>query len=177
MDAERQVSRCHLGSETALIYKWLFALEILSKSKYEPLKNIRVLSQGTTPLCTPLLHFACPDSFHGWEKLSIFRCSASKIIEGGANPHPAILHIHSLHFPHLPLSSPPNLHALQKKSSFGRFVLTANHQLLLSWESYLVPSYWQTLSTGGRHRAVAQGAAALKTRETSSPVQQAWKWY
>lgn len=78
MDAERQVSRCHLGSETALICKWLFGLEILSKFKYEPLKNIRVLSQGTTLLCSPLLHFACPDSFHGWGKLSIFLCSASK---------------------------------------------------------------------------------------------------
>lgn len=50
----------------------------------------------------------------------------------------------------------------RKKSSFGRFVLTANHQLLLSWEIYLVPSYWQQLSTDDRHGAVPQGAAALK---------------
>lgn len=113
---QKEVSRCHLGSETALIYKGLFGLEILSKSKYEPLKNIRVLSQGITPLCNPLLHFACPDSFRGWGKLSIFLCSASKIIKGGTNPHPIILHTHSLHFPHLSWSSPPSLHAIQKKN-------------------------------------------------------------
>lgn len=165
MGAGRQVSRCHLGSEIALIYKWLFGLEILSKSKYEPLKNIRVLSQGITPLCTPLLRFVCPNSFHGWGKLSIFFCSASKTIKGGTNPHPVILHTHSLHFPHLHWSSPPNLCALQKKkSSFGRFELTTNHQLLLFWEIYLAPSCWQQLSTGGRHRIVPQGAAALKSR-------------
>lgn len=115
---QKEVSRCHLGSETALIYKGLFGLEILSKSKYEPLKNIRVLSQGITPICNPLLHFACPDSFRGWGKLSIFLCSASKIIKGGTNPHPIILHTHSLHFPHLSWSSPPSLHALQKKIFF-----------------------------------------------------------
>lgn len=110
-----------------------------------------------------VIHFCILLVPHGWGKLSIFLCSASKIIKGRTNPHPVTLHTHSLHFPHLPWSSSPSLHALQKKkSSFGRFVLTANHQLLLSWEICLVPSYWQQLSTGDRHGVVPQGAAAFK---------------
>lgn len=66
------------------------------------LRNIRVLSQGTPPPCTQLLHFACPSSFNACRKLSIFLCPASNIIKAGTNPHPVIHHSHLLHFPHLP---------------------------------------------------------------------------
>lgn len=167
MDAERQVSRCHLGSQTALINKLLFGLEIVSKPKYEPLKNIRALSKGTTPLCTPLLHFAWPDSFHGWGKCSIFLCSAFKIIKGGINPHPVILHTHSLHFPHLPWSSPPNLHALQKKKIFFWEICAYSKS---SAAAFLrnIPRYWQQVSTGVRHRVVPQSAAADRHHSLSS---------
>lgn len=166
-----------LGLWDSFNKQMMFVLEILSESRYQPLRSIRVLSQGTHPPYAWLLHIACPDSFNGCRKLRIFLCPASKIIKGGTNPHPVILHRRSFHVPHLSLSSPSNLHVLQKKSSFRRFVLTANHQLLLSWELYPFPSCRQQVSAGCRHSTVAQDDAALKSCEASSPLQWAWKRY
>lgn len=142
------MSRCHLGLWNRFNIQMMFGLEIPSESKDEPLRNIRVLSQGTPPPCTRLLHIASPNSFNGCRKQNISLCPASKIIKGGTNPHPVILHTHLLHFPHLPLPSPPDLHALQKKSSFRKFVLKTNHQILLSWEIYPICS--SSLQAAGR---------------------------
>lgn len=78
-----------------------FNIQMMFGSEISP-SNIRVLSQGIPPPCTQLLHFACPNSFNGCRKLSIFLCPASNIIKAGTNPHLVMLHIHLLHFSHLP---------------------------------------------------------------------------
>lgn len=112
--------------------------------KYQPLRNIRILAPGTPSI---LLSAYCSSQEFQWlQKSKQFpppTLQSHQRTNWSSSSHP------SNTLTSLPLSSsPPSLHALQKKSLFKRFVPTASHQLVLCQDVLLA----QLLAAALRHQ-------------------------
>lgn len=160
------MSRCLLGSQTALINKLLFGLEIVSKPKYEPLKNISALSKGTLH---SVLHFCILLGLTAFmdEENEVFSfAQPSKSSKEELIPiQSSFIHTHfTSHIfpdPLLPIST------LSRKKIFFWEICAYSKS---SAAAFLrnIPRYWQQVSTGARHRVVPQSAAADRHHSLSS---------